>query len=271
MARQVIVAPSRAASSSGAARRFRAPVLAASFLAALMLAAAAPPAGAAEAAGATPAGVTPSGVTPSGVTLVTLSEQARRQLPRDRLVSDLAVEASNADARRLQDEINRRMTAALARAKEVSAVTATTTGYNVYQSHPEKAPARWQGQAGLRLESADRTALMTLVGALQAQGLTVTGLSAEVSPAAAQAVGDALTTEALHRIAQRSRSVAAALDMNFSRYRTLHIGNVVPPPSPIAPLMRAMAQAAPAAPVIEAGQATVMVSVTAEVELTPRR
>lgn len=255
MAWQAMVPRQRGPGSRGAS------LLAASFLAALLLAGEALPAVAAEA----------SAVPPTGVTLVTLSEQARRQLPRDRLVSDLAVEASNADARRLQDEINRRMTAALARAKEVSAVTATTTGYNVYQSHPEKAPARWQGQAGLRLESTDRAALMTLVGALQAQGLTVTGLSAEVSPAATQAVEDALTTEALHRIAQRSQSVAAALDMNFSRYRTLHIGNVVPPPSPIMPMMRAMAQAAPAAPVIEAGQATVMVSVTAEVELTPRR
>ena len=59
--------------------------------------------------------------------------------------------------------------------------------------------------------------------------------------------------------------------MNFSRYRTLHIGNVAPPPSPIMPMMRAMAQAAPTTPVIEAGQATVTVSVTAEVELIPRR
>ena len=263
MARQVIVDTplARAARSSSTARRSRAPMLAA-FLLAGLLAGEALPAVAADAA---------AGAAPAGATLVTLSEQARRQLPRDRLVGELAVEASNADARRLQDEINRRMAAALARAKEVPAVTATTTGYNVYQSHPEKAPARWQGQAGLRLESTDRAALMTLIGALQAQGLTVTGLSAEVSPAAAQAVEDALTTEALHRIAQRSQSVAAALDMNVSGYRTLHIGNVAPPPSPIRPLMRAMTQAAPAAPVIEAGEATVTVSVTAEVELTPRR
>lgn len=265
MAWQAIVSRQRGLRSRGAARRFPTPMPAAFLLAALLLAGAALPAVAVDAPAATTA------VTASGVTLVTLSEQARRQLPRDRLVSELAVEASNADARRLQDEINRRMATALARAKEVPAVTATTTGYNVYQSHPEKAPARWQGQAGLRLESADRAALMTLVGALQAQGLTVTGLSAEVSPAAAQAVEDVLTTEALHRIAQRSESVAAALDMKFSGYRTLHIGNVAPPPSPIRPLMRAMAQAAPAAPVIEAGEATVTVSVTAEVELTPRR
>jgi predicted secreted protein len=169
--------------------------------------------------------------------------------------------------------INRRMAAALAQAKAAANVTVTTTGYNVYQVRPEKGPAHREGRQGLHLESKDSAALLTLVGALQGDGLTISNFAASVSPEILRSVQDELTTEALHRVAQRAANIAATLDMRVLRYVTLQVGNTDAPPHFIQPMMRAaVAMApAPAPPVAAAGEETVSVGVNAEVELAPKR
>lgn len=205
--------------------------------------------------------------TAAATTIVTFTESAQRQMTRDRMTAELAVEASDSDPRRLQDRINRQMKAALDRANATAKITVATAGYAIYPVRPEKGPMHWEGREGLRLDSTDRTALLGLVGTLQAEGLVITNLTAEVSPAAERTAEEGLTAEALHRVAARARQIAATLDMRILRYKTLRIGNAGTGPLPVQPLMRAMA-AAPAA--AEPGTATVAVSVQAEVELAPQ-
>src|SRR5579883_1273600 len=80
---------------------------------------------------------------PSG-TALTLSTHADKTLPRDQLEAELRVEAVDANAARVQADVNRRMAAALAHAKTVAGVTAETTGYSVYQERDAKGnPTRW--------------------------------------------------------------------------------------------------------------------------------
>ncbi|HXP31821.1 MAG TPA: SIMPL domain-containing protein [Stellaceae bacterium] len=212
------------------------------------------------------------GAETSAPTIVSLTERAERRLPRDLLAADLAVTASSSDPRKLQDEINRRMTAALARARSVPNVTLSTTGYTLNEVHPEHAPSHWEGRQALHLESKDQAALLALVGGLQTDGLTIARLSAGVSPAAERAAEDELTAEALKLVAARAEHIAVALDMRVAGYRSLHIGNAAVPPAPMrAFLGAAPAPAAVAAPVAEPGEATVSLSVEAEIELVPRQ
>jgi predicted secreted protein len=197
-------------------------------------------------------------------TVLQLSEHAQRMLPRDRLRVELRAEATDTDPRRLQEEINRRMTAAVARAKEVPGITLTTTGYGVFQERAERQPARWRGSEGLSLVGRDFAALLGLAGALQEQGLVMTGLAADLSREAARSVEDELAGEAVARIGERAGRIAAALGMSVAGYRSLRVGNVAVPSLPL----RAMAAAgAPAAPVAEPGEATVALEVEAEVLL----
>ncbi len=210
---------------------------------------------------------------PSGdaTTMLHLSEQAERMVARDRLGAVLRVEGSDADAARLQADINRRMAAAVARAKGVPGVTVSTGGYSVYQEHPKQGPAQWHGSASLTLAAQEAAPLLALVGTLQQNGLALSSLAYELSPEAARAVEDELTAEALARLRQRAERVARSLGLSVLRIGDLRLGNaggIVPMPRPL--FVARMREAAPA-PAAEPGEATVSVSVDADVLLVPKR
>lgn len=201
-----------------------------------------------------------------------LSETAQRDVPRDLLRAILAAEAINPDAGKVQSEINQRMSAAIARIKQVAGVAVETGGYNVYRETPDKQPARWHGSQTVTLTSKDFAALLNLIGALQQQGLVTQELAPDISREARQSVEDALTDEALTRLKQRAGRIATTAGVKLQGIHSLTVGSVNAPPPIIRPMMRVMAAAAPAPappPVAEAGDATVSITTTAEFALAP--
>src|SRR5690349_4123906 len=117
---------------------------------------------------------------PTGVTVIRLTEKAERMMARDHLRAGLAVEATGPAAAAVQAEINRRMEAALAKAKSVSSVKAETGGYSVYPERSSSKPTVWHGLQTLNLQSDAAADLLQLVGDLQGQGLNTQGLTFEV-------------------------------------------------------------------------------------------
>ncbi|MGO8920530.1 MAG: SIMPL domain-containing protein [Stellaceae bacterium] len=204
-----------------------------------------------------------------GATLLHLSEEAQRPVARDQLRAVLRVEGSDSDAARLQAEIDRRMAAAVARAKSVAGVSLFTAGDAVYEQHAKDQPAQWHGSAGLSLTARDAAPLLSLVGELQQSGLLMSALAYELTPEAARKAEDALTAEALDRLRQRAERVAGDLGLAVLRLRDLRVGNANGA-QPLPRLFAAAASAAPA-PVAEPGEATVSVSVDAEFELGQKR
>jgi predicted secreted protein len=170
---------------------------------------------------------------PPGVTVIHLTERAERLMARDRLRAGLAVEVTGPVAQQVQAEINRRMEAALAKAKSVSTVKAETGGYSVYPERNPGKPPLWHGQQTLNLSSDAPADLLTLVGDLQQQGLATQGLT----------------------FVQQIRDVS--------------VGNAEGGARPPMPMMRAAAGAS-APPVAEPGDAQVSVSVQAEIWLAPK-
>jgi len=203
-------------------------------------------------------------------TILHLSEMAQRDVPRDRLRVELAAQSIDTNAAKAQAEVNRRMTAALVRIKSVPDVASETEGYSVYSERSDKGPLRWHASQSVVLTAKDFAGLLTLVGALQQDGLIVQNMTFELSRDAREAIEQELTDSALQRLRQRADHVAAELGVRVERFRDLQIGNAgMPPPVPL----RAMAAmtAAPAAlpPAAEAGNATVSVTVSADIALTP--
>jgi predicted secreted protein len=198
-----------------------------------------------------------------------LSETAQRDVPRDLLGATLAAEATDPDAGKVQSEINRRMSAAMPRIKQVAGVTVETGGYSVYRETPDKQPPRWHGSQTVNLTSKDFAALLSLIGTLQQQGLVMQSLAPDISHEARQSVEDALTDEALTRLKQRADRIAATAGVKLQGIRMLSVGNVNAPPPIIRPMMRMAATelAQAQAPVAEAGNATVSVTATAEFAL----
>ncbi|HEV2546512.1 MAG TPA: SIMPL domain-containing protein [Stellaceae bacterium] len=218
----------------------------------------------------------PAAPLPESATLLHLGEPAQRFVTRDQLRAVLRVEAVDADAAKLQADINRRLAASVAKAKSVTTLRVETSGYSVY---PELGPSvvskartnQWHGSASLSLIGQDAAPLLGLVGELQKEGLVLSSLAYELTPAAARAVEMELTDEALAHLKDRAAKIAATLGLSVERIRDLRVGNALgtqPVPRIFA---QQMAAASAPAPVAEPGEATVTVTVDADIVLVPKR
>jgi predicted secreted protein len=198
-------------------------------------------------------------------TVLHLSQTAERSVMRDLLRVELRVEETAADARSVQTAINRRMAAALDRARQVQGVRVETGSYNVGEERPQNGPARWRGSQSLSLIGKDADATLKLAGALQSDGLSTTSLAYEVSPETVRGAEEDLTAQALAALDHRAASIAGYTHLAVLRYRDLRVGNAETGGRPM-PRMAAMATAAPVA---EPGEAVIRVTVEAELLLSP--
>jgi predicted secreted protein len=202
-------------------------------------------------------------------TVLHLNQTAERTVTRDLLRVELRVEETGADPRTVQAAINRRMAAALDRARQAQGVRVETGSYYVGEERPPNRPALWRGGQSVILRSKDSDAALKLTGALQSDGLSTAALGYEVSPESVRSAQEELTTEALDALDRRAASIAGAMHLAVLRYRDVRVGNAETEGRPV-PRMAAAAMAAPA-PVAEPGEAVVRVRVEAELLLAGSR
>ena len=202
------------------------------------------------------------------MTVLHLSQTAERSVLRDLLRIELRVEETGADPLAIQSAINRRMAAALDRAHQVQGVKVETGSYAVGEERSQSGPSRWRGTQPLILTSKDADAALKLAGALQSDGLLMSSLAYEVSPEMVRGAEEDLTAEAFAALDRRAGSIAEQMRLAVLRYRDLRVGNAETGGRP-APRFAAMA--AMPAPVAELGEATIRVTVEAELLLGPQR
>ena len=196
-------------------------------------------------------------------TVLHLNQTAERMVLRDLLRIDLRVEETGADPLAIQTAINRRMTAALERAHQVQGVRVETGSYGVGEERPQSGPSRWRGSQALILRSKAADAARKLAGALQSDGLLMSSMAYEASPETVRGAEEDLTAEALAGLNRRAASIAEHMHLTVLRYRDLHVGNAETEGRPVP----RFAAAAMAAPVAEPGEATIRVTVEAELLL----
>ncbi|HEY1723056.1 MAG TPA: SIMPL domain-containing protein [Magnetospirillaceae bacterium] len=205
-------------------------------------------------------------------TVVHLIERAERQMPRDRLNAVLRADDEGLDPAKVQDDINRRMQAALAQAKTVTTVKVESGSYSVYRQQSAAqtgtVPEKWVASQTIALTSTDFTPALALIGTLQGQGLTIESLVFDVAPETLRSVQDEMTTEALAALRTRAGHVADGMGMRIARYKTLDVGNVTTQEIRPLPIRMMTAKAsADAAPATSAGESTAFLTVDAQVIL----
>jgi predicted secreted protein len=201
------------------------------------------------------------------MTVLHLSQTAERSVIRDLLRIELRVEETGPDARSVQGAINRRMAAALDRARQVQGVRVETGSYNVGEERPENGPAHWRGSQSVILTGKDADSILKLAGALQSDGLSTSSLTYDISPETVRGAEEDLTAEALAALDHRAASIAERMHLAVVRFRDVRAGNAETGGRPV-PRLAAMAMAAPVA---EPGEATVRVTIEAELLLAPPR
>lgn len=208
---------------------------------------------------------------------LSLTEQA--QVDQDTLNVSLQYVAQGRDRRALQDEVNRAMQAALEEVRKVAGIEVQTSHYHVQivqSGRPSRADTEnpvFRAQQGLQLKSSDSAALLELLGALQAGGLTVDGMYYSLSPAAHERVAAELLHAALTKLQSRAEDAAEVLGKGGAALVEVSMDGS---PNFMEARMRMpmMAMAADsavdfAAPVAEPGQSTVTVNVSARAVLSP--
>lgn len=208
-----------------------------------------------------------------GQTLLNVSATERKSVTQDTLIAHLRYEATNRDAKALQDEINGVMKKALARANAVTDVKSATDSYYVYPQETKNVIGRqWRGSQSLRLESQSADKLLELTGALQEMGMVLNNLSYSLSPEKAEEVKDSLMEAALDKLRARAGNAAKALGMAHTELVEISIDtadNMAPMPVMARALSSEAAYARMEAPSAQPGETEITLTVSARALLKP--
>jgi uncharacterized protein len=206
---------------------------------------------------------------PPAPTVLHLSQTAEKKLTRDILHVELRAEKTGADAQTVEAAINQLMAKALAQAKQTQGVDIETGSYSVYHVETQ---SQWSGRQALFLSDSDADTVLKLAGQLQAQGLVMSNLGYEASPKTVRSAENDLTAEALSGLEKRAAAIAQELHTSVVGYRDLTVGNAQTEGGPMPRMMAAQATASSMpAPVAAPGEATVRVTVSADILLAPKQ
>ena len=210
---------------------------------------------------------------PDGQVILNISATERVEVEQDLLVATLSYVATNRDARALQDEINTAMKKAIDLVKKEDSVKVQTGSYQVYETTIDRTREKqWRGSQTLTIKSTDSDTVLELAGNLQDMKLTMNGLSYMLSPDRAADIQDNLMEAALDRLQRRADRAAKALNKSSAELREVNTqGESIPymPKVYARGAMMEMASDSMAAPVAEAGEETITLTVAARAILKP--
>ncbi len=204
-------------------------------------------------------------------TLLQLADTETVTVAPDELVASLRAEVSSANPADAQQRVNAAMADALAHARTVAGVTASTGAYSVWHvgPTPQDSSQHWQASQSLELTGHDSTSLLALVGTLQKNGLAVGDLGWRLSPAAERKARDEATRQAIAALRGKAQEAAALLDLRFDSFKQVRLDGAAPVPAPrMVGTMSAMA--ATAAPVAVAMDVPVSATADADAVLLPK-
>ncbi len=201
---------------------------------------------------------------------VHLSATATGRVANDTLVARLAAQAEGHDPAALARTVNERVRRAVDTLhRRWPQIRVQSESYTTQPRYHDNVLSGWRVRQSLRLEGQDLAAMSEAIGALQGE-LALAGMRFTVSPAQRQQAEDAVIRQALQAFRQRARLVAETLGHTGYALVTLQVGSGGG--TPVAPMYRALPMRAAAAeavppPALEAGEATLTVTVRGEIEL----
>lgn len=205
-----------------------------------------------------------------------LSAEASAEVPQDLLAITLQVVREGSDAATVQSQLRQVLDAALVEARKAQRPGQLEVRSGAFSLYPRSAPkggiAGWHGQAELVLEGRDLPAISALAGRLA--GLNVVRVGFGLSREARERVAAEVSAEAITKFRQRAAGYAQQFGFAGWSVREVSIsGGDVGPSAPV-PMFR-VARAMAAAPAdesqpVEAGRATVSVTVSGSIQMSPR-
>jgi len=198
---------------------------------------------------------------------VDLNVSAEREVENDIVVAVVYAEVEANNQANAADQVNQAIRFAADRARAATGVEQQTLRYTtrpVYAN--DRRIVGWVARQSLRLESMDAEALSTLLGELQTR-VAIESMGSTLSKAARDAVEDEVISEAIAQFRRRASQIAAEFDRDSYRLVHVNLGSYAASPENFQMARFAVADAAVAAPTIEAGLQTISVTVSGTIEL----
>jgi predicted secreted protein len=209
--------------------------------------------------------------------VVSLSAIASAQVPQDWLTVVLATTREGAEPAALQMQLKQALDAALAEARraaagrEPQALEVQTGGFSLSARYGRDGRmSGWSGRAELLLQGRDTAAIAQLAGRIQTLSVASTGFS--LSREGREKVESQVAAEAIARFRARADEVGRAFGFGNWALREVNVQTDSPMAAPLARMRvaSAMAPAPDEALPVEAGKATVSVTVSGSIVLAPR-
>lgn len=200
--------------------------------------------------------------------VLSLDAAVTTEVSPDLAIINLAIDREGPDPVALSREVNQVLSDALARARAVSGVIASSGGYTSYPRQDNRGKrVGWQVRAEIILKSKDFARLSQLAGAIA--DMTVSGTRFEISPEL-RATEEARLIDSAAQ-AFRTKATAAVKAFGFSGYRIreVQLGSLGQQAGP-RPVLMAMARAGgadAAGPPLESGRVTLTLTVNGSVQM----
>ena len=207
--------------------------------------------------------------------VVSLAAAASLQVPQDWLTVVLATTREGNDAAALQAQLKLALDTALAEARRSARGTAPqdlevqTGGFSLNPRYGRDGRmSGWSGRAELQLQGRDTAAIAQLAGRIQTLTVASTGFS--LSREAREKVESQVVAEAIGRFRARADEVSRQFGFAGWTLREVNVQTELPmgQPQPRMRVASAMAATADEALPVEAGKATVSVTVAGSVALS---
>lgn len=209
---------------------------------------------------------------PEGQVILNISATERLEVEQDLLVATLYYKAENINPAALQNDINTKMRDALNMARNTENVKVQTGSYRVYERQRARTEEKyWEGSQSLTLKSTEAQTLLDLVGNIQEMGLGMNNLSYTLSDERAVEIQDQLMEGALEELQNRADRAASALNKGSAALREVNVQSSGGSPKMYAraEMAYSMDAGAMAAPVADAGETTITLTVSARAILKP--
>ena len=207
-------------------------------------------------------------------TILRLSAEGDVQAVPDQITATLMVQTNAHHAAAAQAALNKSMAAALADARSLHGVVATTQDYGIQDTSEKQNGTQFQASQTLVLTmpaaggvpDADFTSLL---GRLQGESMLLNGLDGNLSEAGRAAARRQAVTKAIRTIQDEAGSVAAALNQKVGIIKSLNLDAPQVNAPAMAPMMMKAAVGGAPPPSAAPGPVPVSATVDAEIELTP--
>lgn len=204
--------------------------------------------------------------------VVSLSASATAEVPRDMLSVSFSTSREGPDAQTVQSQLKQALDAALAEARKVAKpgqIELHTGGFSLYPRYSNKGVANgWQGSAELVAEGRDVAGIAQLTGRVQTMSIARVGYS--LSREAREKAEAELSADAIARFRAKADTISRQFGFGGWGIREVSVSASEPPSGVFPMAMKARAAMADEALPVEAGKASVTVSVSGSVQMSAK-